>query len=878
MSVPPPRATYRLQLRPGFGFAEAAAIAGYLAELGISHVYASPVLQAAPGSLHGYDVADPGRISEELGGEEGFTAMVDALHAAGLGLLLDIVPNHMSTDARVNPWWADVLEAGIESPYAGHFDIDWDPPQPELRDRVLLAVLGDSLEAVAGRGELRLERAAGRVRLAYFEARIPLAPVTLGGLLAAAAARPGGEPLAAPAGAARRGFGGGEPGLAARRRWWEGLAAATPPGSDAAAALDAELGTVSADPTEVLGLCDRQHWLLAHWRDAAERLNYRRFFTIGGLAGVRVEEPRVFDDVHAVIARLVREGRVDGLRVDHVDGLREPARYLERLREATGAGWVVVEKILERDEELPDAWAADGTTGYELGALLTEISVDPAGATPLSDLHAGLTGHTESFEHCVHQARVEVLYGDLRCDVTRLAARLERVVDGAGLDPPVAPAEAHEALAAVVAELGVYRSYVDPESGRCPPWDAAEVGIAVTRARRRLVGVRDDLLDLIADCLCGHFSGAGLGLAASVQQLSPAVMAKGKEDSALYRWNRLLALNEVGADPTAFGLEVADFHAACRRWAERGDAGLRATSTHDTKRSEDVRARLCVLSEIPDRWAAAVRAWSAASASYRPALLDPDTEYVLFQTLVGAHPIDAARLTDYLAKATREAGLHTSWTAPDPAYDAAVRDFAVAVLGDRELMAGVDAFVAPLAAWGRRLSLAWTLLKLTVPGVPDVYQGTELWDLSLVDPDNRRPVDFEERRRLLARLDSAEATPAVEGGGDGLVKLRLLHRGLQVRRECEEAFAPGAAYTPLTAAGPHAGRLVAFARGRPAAAVIVADRRATDPAGGWRGTTVTLPPGRWVDRLSLAEQHVLEGEVSAVELLAELPGALLVAG
>ncbi len=272
-----------------------------------------------------------------------------------------------------------------------------------------------------------------------------------------------------------------------------------------------------------------------------------------------------------------------------------------------------------------------------------------------------------------------------------------------------------------------------------------------------------------------------------------------------------------------------------------------------------------------------MRAWSAAGAPHRPALVDPDTEYVLYQTLVGAYPIDSARLTAYLEKATREAGLHTSWTAPDPAYDAAVRDFAVAVLGDRELMTDVDAFVAPLAAWGRRLSLAWTLLKLTVPGVPDVYQGTELWDLSLVDPDNRRPVDFEARRRLLALVDSAEPPPASADGDGGLAKLRLLHRGLRVRREREAAFGPGAGYTPVTVAGPHAGRLVAFARGRPAEVVTVADRRATDPAGGWRGTAVTLPPGRWIDRLSRAE-HVLEGEVAAAELLGELPGALLVAG
>ncbi len=573
MSPPSPRATYRVQLRPGFGFDEAAALAPYLAELGISHLYASPILQAVPGSEHGYDVADPTRISEQLGGAEGFRRLVESLRAAGLGLLVDIVPNHMSTDARANPWWADVLEAGRESPHAEVFDIDWDPPQPELRGRVLLPVLGDTPEAVAGRGELRLERSADGLRLAYFDSRIPLSPGSLVDLLETAASAPGAGVLGDCAGVAAAGLGGGEIGLAARRRWWEELAAAVaaPP---VAAALDRELERTSADPGKLLALCDRQHWLIAHWMDAATRLNHRRFFTITSLAGVRVEEPRVFDAVHGLIAGLVREGSVDGLRVDHVDGLRDPAGYLERLQEATGAGWVVVEKILERDEQLPAGWRTDGTTGYEFAALLDALSVDPAGRVPIDDLHAGFTGHTESFAHCVHRARLEVLGGELRSDVNRLAARLARVAADAGLASAPGLAELEEVLTAVIAELGVYRTYVDPVTGRCTPEDAALVGIAVARARTCLPGLRGDLLDLLADCLCGRFAGEGLELAARVQQLSPAVMAKGMEDTAFYRWNRLLALNEVGGDPDRFGVEVGAFHAACAGWVRRGDRGL----------------------------------------------------------------------------------------------------------------------------------------------------------------------------------------------------------------------------------------------------------------------------------------------------------------
>jgi (1->4)-alpha-D-glucan 1-alpha-D-glucosylmutase len=877
MSAAAPRSTYRVQLRPGFGFDQAAAVAGYLAELGVSHLYASPIMQAVPGSQHGYDVADPTRISEQLGGEEGFRRMVAALHAAGLGLLLDIVPNHMSTDARVNPWWADVLEAGTDSPYAGFFDIEWVPPQPELRGRVLLPVLGDTPEVVARRGELRLERSGGRVRLAHFDTRIPLDPATLAGVLEAASTHPGAGSLAGCARAAEAGFGAAQLGLDARRRWWGEVAGAIRPPA-AATALDAELERIGGDPAALLALCDRQHWLIAHWTDAAVRLNYRRFFTITSLAGVRVEEPEVFDAVHRRISDLVRDGSVDGLRVDHIDGLRDPARYLERLGEATGATWVVVEKILEGGEHLPAEWRADGTTGYEFAALLTGLSVDPAGAAPLSELHAGLTGHTESFEHSAHRAKLEVLRGELRSDVTRLAARVARVAADAGLPPLRGYSELREAIGEVIAELGVYRSYIDPVTGRCTPQDAAVVGIAVTRARRRLPGMRSDLLDLLADCLCGRYAGEGLEIAARVQQLSPAVMAKGKEDTALYRWNRLLALNEVGGDPDRFGIGVGAFHAECAHWAERGDRGLRATTTHDTKRSEDVRARLCVLSEIPARWGEAVRRWSDASAGYRTSALDPDTEYVLYQTLVGAHPIDAGRLTDYLAKATREAAVHTTWTRPDATYDAALRDFAVAVLEDGPLMSEVAAFVEPVAAWGRRLSIAWTLLKLTVPGVPDIYQGTELWDLSLVDPDNRRPVDFDERRRLLERTAGLSPEQALGEPDRGLAKLLVLQRALAVRREVPGAFERGSAYTPLAVAGPHAGRVVAYSRGAPAAVATVVDRRAVEPTGGWAGTTVALPPGRWTNRLGggPAGAPVLEGEVDVAGLLGSLPAALLV--
>ncbi|TMC50031.1 MAG: malto-oligosyltrehalose synthase [Chloroflexi bacterium] len=820
------RATYRLQLNRRFDFAAAADVAGYLAELGVSHVYTSPITQAAAGSSHGYDGVDPTRISEELGGEAGFASLVDTLSGAGLGLLVDIVPNHTAA-VPANPWWWDVLERGRGSRHAPFFDIDWDADEPSLCDRVLMPILGDQIGRVIARGEVGLGLDGGRPLLRYADMRLPLSAGSL----------------------AELGWGGGDTGH--------------------------RLAEVEADHAALLVLLDHQHYRLAHWRLASEQLNYRRFLDISSLVGMRVEDEAVFDAMHERVLRLVGEGRLDGVRVDHVDGLCRPAGYLGRLRDAVGGDrWVVVEKILAASEALPPGWPVEGTTGYDFAARVTGLFVDPRGEAPLTALLADLTGERRPYAQIARDARREVMRTMLAAETERLTRLLARVcaADPEHGDHP--RGAMREALIELGAGLTVYRTYGVPGEPASDA-DVAVIRSAVGEARRVRADLPAALLDLLADVVLGLVAGpAAAELMLRFAQTAVAVSAKGLEDTAFYRYPRLLALNEVGADPGCFGVSVEAFHAANQRAQAHGAFGLVATSTHDSKRGEDVRARLALLSEIPDAWAEAVRRWSRRCERHRTeGMPDRLTAYVLFQTLVGAHPLDAARAVAYMEKATREAKLRTSWLNADARYDAAVRRFTEAVLADQELGADIAGFVGPLVEWGRSNSLAQTLLKLTSPGVPDIYQGCELWDLSLVDPDNRRPVDFGLRRRLLARAGSVSAEAINADADSGLPKLYLIRRALELRARRPADFGEGGDYLPLPIDGERSEHGVAFARGRGPGAVTVVPRLVSRLGDGWGDTTVRLPAGRWHNQLT--GESVDGGRLPMARLLARFPVALL---
>ncbi len=874
-----PLATYRVQLNADFTFDDAAAVAGYLADLGVSHLYCSPYLQAAPGSTHGYDVVDHSRLNAELGGEDGFERLCRALDGAGLTQVLDIVPNHMAVSGSGNAWWWDVLENGPSSRYAAYFDIDWNPPEEKLRQLVLLPILGDHYGRVLERGELRLARDGGTFTIRYFDHLVPVSPRSLDDLLAVAAERVASDELTSVAVALGRLPPATDTDRASvdeRHRDKEVLRATLArlldEQPDAAAAVDAVVQETNADPDALDALLERQSYRLAFWRVAGQELDYRRFFDIPTLVGLRAERADVFADTHDLVLRLVREGRVRGLRVDHPDGLRDPTGYVRRLADASGGTWVVVEKILESHEKLPGDWPVAGTTGYDFLNVVGGLFVDPAGEEPLSRLYRRFTGADADYPSVVYDAKHLVMREVLGADVNRLVNLMVAVCERHRRHRDHSRRDLNTALREVIAGFAVYRTYVRPGDPPSPA-DRHEVARALERAAERRPDVDADLLEFLGQLLLLQHPGrVEEDFALRFQQATGPVMAKGVEDTAFYRFNRLVSLNEVGGDPGRFGTTVEEFHAYNHRIAEDWPSTLLATSTHDTKRSEDVRARISLLSEIPDQWAGAVQRWSAMNAAHRTdGLPDANAEYLLYQVLVGAHPLDADRAVAYLEKATKEAKEHTSWIDPSPAYDDALKRFVTAVVTDPDCAADLAAFAAPLVGPGRVTSLAQTLLKLTAPGVPDMYQGAEVWDLSLVDPDNRRPVDYDGRRRLLEKVRDCSVDELEEWADEGAPKLFTVLRALELRRRRPEAFGPDASYEPLAAAGAQAERVVAYVRGETVAVVV--PRLVLGLDRGWGDTVVDLPAGQWVS--VLGDGGVDGGPVPVAGLLGRFPVALL---
>jgi (1->4)-alpha-D-glucan 1-alpha-D-glucosylmutase len=760
-------ATYRLQLHAGFTFADATAVVPYLHRLGISHLYLSPITQAAPGSTHGYDQCDPARVSEDLGGDIGFRRLVAEVRGHRMGIILDVVPNHMAT-SDANPWWWELLATGREGP-AGHlFDVDWSPGDPELDGRVMVPVLGRPLDDVLADGELELAQRDGDTVLRYFEQDFPLS---------------------------------------------EG---------------PRDLGRA---------LLDRQHYLLAHWREASTRLNYRRFFDVNTLVGLREEDAAVFAAVHDLPLRMLDADEVQGLRIDHVDGLRDPDAYLGALRRRAPRAWLLVEKILEPGERLSAAWPADGTTGYDFIHRLQGIFVDGRAAEELTAFYGDFTGESTDYAAVVHECKLRAATELFGSDVARLERIFAKVCAGRGVDST--PAARMACINQVAACFPVYRTYVRP-GNPAPATARVYVKAAIAGARKLDASLDHELLDLLGSVLVLDVDGDdAVELALRFQQLSGPLMAKGAEDTAFYRYNRLTCLNEVGSDPGIFAVAVDAFHAANRETLARHPAAMLASSSHDTKRSEDVRARLSLLAQVPNAWAAAVRRWSAINEKHRRrGWPDRNAEYLLYQTLVGAWPLETARAGAYMEKATREARQHTSWVDPDRAYEEALRAFVEAVAADEEFQADLRAFVDPLVEPGRAVSLAMTLIKLTAPGVPDLYQGTEVWDLSLVDPDNRRPVDYTLRGKLLV---------------EGHPKIHLVTAALRVRRACPQAFNAASTYAPLEPSGSASANVVSFARGTtddPLMVAVVTPRLSLRDHPDWAETTLELGPGTWTNVLN----------------------------
>jgi (1->4)-alpha-D-glucan 1-alpha-D-glucosylmutase len=988
-----PGATYRLQFHAGFTFRDACRLVPYLRDLGITHCYASPYLKARPGSQHGYDIIDHRVLNPEIGTEADYDAWVAALHEHGMGQILDTVPNHMGIVGNENPWWNDVLENGPSSQYAAYFDIAWyASPRPELQGKVLLPILGEPYGKVLEAGQIRLEYAAGAFQIAYFDHRFPVSPGTY-------ARVPGNrlEELAAALGpdapavlecqsiltAVKHLPGRFETHperLAERQREKEiikrRLAALTEGEPAVREHIERTVAQFNGTPGEPRSfdlldrLLDDQAYRLAYWRVAADEINYRRFFDVNELAALSMEREEVFAATHALVLRLLWEGKVTGLRIDHPDGLYDPQQYLQRLQQAyvlgcarrlfearpeyQGRDWnevegplreriaralqqpadgpapwplyVVVEKILGADEQLPAGWPTYGTSGYDFLNLLNGLFVEADHAAAFTQVYQDWIDDDTPFAELVYRKKFLILQIALSSELHMLSYELDRLAQRDRWSRDFTLHGLRHMLREVISCFPVYRSYL--ADGDISEDDRKHVLQAVRRAKFRSPTMSTSLFTFLKDTLLQRQPRPGLAdedypadqrhFAGKFQQVTSPVMAKGLEDTTFYVYNRLLSLNEVGGDPDLFGRDPAELHRAFQERRERWPFALSTTSTHDTKRSQDVRARLNVLSEMPDEWAERLERWGRLN---EPHLLqvedawapDRNEEYLIYQTLLGAWPLEpytaeeyaafVQRILAYLAKALHEAKVHTSWINPDPAYDSAVSQFATRILDPEAAGPFLDdlrAFQRRLSHYGLFNSLAQTLVKIAAPGVPDTYQGTELWDFSLVDPDNRRPVDYERRIRMLSELQgrvreaggdlrglAAELTAAK---ADGRITLYVTSRALQCRREHAALFTTGA-YTPVEAAGARREHVFSFLRedagGRALVAVprlltrlVAADQT---PVGGavWRDTVLPVPgPGtKWVHLLTgetlAAEERGGQGVLPAARVFGHFPVALL---
>ncbi len=830
-----PGATYRLQFHKGFRFADAIALVPYLARLGVTHLYASPFLKARPGSTHGYDVVDHNAVNPEIGSQAELNKLIETLKKNGMGLIPDLVPNHMGVLHADNAWWLDVLEKGRASPYARFFDIDWS------RGKLLLPVLGKHYGEVLEAGELRLQKRGGRWSIRYFDHRFPLSPKTTVNLK---------KPI--------------------------------------------------TDPLALHRLLERQHYRLAYWRVASDEINYRRFFEITDLAGVRVEEPKVFEATHRLMARLAKRGGVDGVRIDHPDGLADPREYLQRLHEVFPRPWIVVEKILADYEALPEDWPVDGTTGYRFANVLTGAFIDPAAEAQIDRIWQRFSGERRSFDEIAIESRYLIMGTTLAAELLMLSNWLARIAAGNRKTRDYTASGLRKALLEVAARFPVYRTYVGPrgvaESDR--RWIDWAINAAKRASRIADPGVFDfvrGVMTLDAAPPSGERRRQMLRFAMRFQQFTAPVVAKGVEDTAFYRYNRLIALNEVGGHPAHFGFSLKAFHAASEDRARRWPGTMLGSSTHDTKRSEDVRARLGLLSEQPSLWRLWLRRWSLVNRSLRAENSNAPSrgdEYHYYQALIGVWPpsppgeneIDSLkqRLAAYMLKAAREAKQRTSWINPDTEYEAALERFVRESLSHPLFVRELNESIPRLARIGMLVGLAQALVKVASPGVADYYQGTELWDFSLVDPDNRRPVDYALRKRLLDQDASPEEL--IENLSDGRAKLHVIRKGLELRKAHPGLFY-GGAYAPLYAEHGREQNVLAFAlRSGGRTLVAVAPRlfarlmqpRDLAPVGSrvWGEARLPLPPIELEDVLT-GRRHA-GGSARLAELLSEFPVALLI--
>jgi (1->4)-alpha-D-glucan 1-alpha-D-glucosylmutase len=917
-----PTATYRLQFNKNFTFKDARALVPYLDELGISDAYASPYFQAGAESLHGYDITDHNKLNAVIGSREDYDAWVAELHAHGMGQIADFVPNHMGIADPQNRWWQDVLENGPSSQFASYFDIDWRPIKQDLHDKVLLPILGDQYGRVLERGELKVRYEAGAFTLHYYEHVFPIAPGTYRFILDLAleilephaqeefyaelqSIRTALEYLPRRTETDPEKIREREREKEIIKRRLDRRCAEAP---EVLAAIEKAVEAINGRPGDTRSfdrldeLLNAQSYRLAFWRVAAEEINYRRFFDVNDLAAIRMEVPEVFEATHRLLLEMVGSGAVTGLRIDHPDGLYQPLEYFQKLqgrcaevlegRASAGPGraearpsersaesngraiYLIAEKILMRDEKLRRDWPVHGTTGYDFANDVAGVLVDGAAEDAMTKTFKRFIGHSMHYGHLVYAKKRLVMRISLANEVGVLGNMVDRLSEQNRWFRDFTLEALERAVEETIACFPVYRTYVVPGH---PVSDQDRVVIerAIGAAKRRNPAIEESIFNFLRDMLLLRFPenvtaeerAAHEHFVLKFQQFTGPIMAKGVEDTVFYIYNRLVALNEVGGEPQQFGLSVEAFHqrngARQREWP----ATLLATSTHDTKRSEDVRARSLALSEIPQLWSRSLSAWRIANRKFKKRVNeveapDADEEYLLYQTLLGNWPIETdgapvaaaneqylARIQRYMTKALKEAKLNTSWIQPNAEWDNAMTEFIANILAPGARNKFLPAFlpvVEEIARLGTINSLAQTVLKLTSPGVPDIYQGTELWDGSLVDPDNRRPVDYARRRQILAKTQDVSPEELLRCWADGRIKMRVMQRLLHLRRENRELFHEGE-YAPLSFSGTFADCVIGFVRQRNEAAVLVIVPRLSSRVGfppigeKWQDTTALLP-------------------------------------
>jgi (1->4)-alpha-D-glucan 1-alpha-D-glucosylmutase len=939
-----PRCTYRLQFNRNFTFTDARAITAYLDELGVSDAYASPYFQARPESLHGYDITDHNKLNKAIGSREEYDAWVSELHSRGMGQVLDFVPNHMGIGEPLNHWWMDVLENGPSSPYAPYFDIDWHPLKADLQEKVLLPILGDQYGRVLERGELKVRFEAGAFLLCYYEHELPIAPGTYRYVLEIALQHL--EEFKAeefyaefqsiltaleylpkrtetdPERIAERVR---EKEIIKRRI--ERRMEEAPEVRSAVEKAIVQINGRPGDPRSfdaLDALLNAQSYRLAFWRVAAEEINYRRFFDINDLAAIRMELPQVFEATHRLLLELVRVGAVTGLRIDHPDGLYLPQKYFEKLQQHCAdalaiplpqderAIYLVVEKILTGEEKLPRTWPVHGTTGYEFARDITQLQVNASAESDFTSIYRRFVGHSTHFGHLVYAKKRQVMRLSLANDVNVLGNMADRLSEQNRWFRDFTLQALARAVRETIACFPVYRTYLAPGQPVSEE-DEKMVERAISAAKRRNPGIEASVFNFLRDILRFRFpenldeeaKAAHTHFVLKFQQYTGPIMAKGVEDTVFYIFNRLAALNEVGGEPQQFGLSIDAFHRRNEERQRDWPATMLTTSTHDTKRSEDVRARMVALSELAELWRRSLARWRTSNRRWKKEVEEAEApsaneEYLLYQTLLGSWPLQpngqaegvassdyVRRIQAYMTKALNEAKLNTSWVQPNEEWLAAVNEFVARILEyspKNRFLPNFLPVVEELARLGAINSLTQTLLKLTSPGVPDIYQGNEAWDFSLVDPDNRRPIDYEQRGRMLRGIAQATREELLQNWPDGRIKMFLTQKVLRFRREHVDLFREGS-YVPVRTDGMFAESCIAFGRERKGQSIMVIAPRLSSRVGfppigeKWGDTEVVVPDAIRMNRdREIFTERALPfngGRLRMSEALSVLPFAIV---